>query len=79
MSFGIDGTILIGAADCERHWDLKEDKAGSIRLQIMGSAALTCELIADMDDVWRGEWLDYERMPIELRRKPRMLAINQLR
>jgi Mannosyltransferase putative len=65
MRFLPDGTIGLGAASCERYWNLTGEES-DICLQIAGEDGMTCELKRDPDGVWRGRWLRFERMPVEL-------------
>jgi hypothetical protein len=60
------GRIGAGAAACERSWHLEEAREGAAILVIVGDDAETCRLRRDPDGIWRGRWLRYERMPIEL-------------
>jgi predicted O-methyltransferase YrrM len=60
-----DGTIGSGGGDAERFWFVR--RAGGRPTLVIGSeTTATCELHLDADGVWRGRWLDFERMPIEL-------------
>ncbi len=59
-----DGTIGEGAAGCERFWAINKLN-GKLALTIVGDSAPTCHLHAE-NGVWRGNWLSYEQMPIEL-------------
>ena len=60
-----NGTIGDGAGGCEVFWDLKEDE-NEIALEIHSHTELTCRLTEGPDRVWRGRWLKYEQMPVEL-------------
>ena len=65
IEFEPDGTIGMGAAEHERSWRFDTD-ATSQRLSIAGDHGDTCHLALDEAGVWRGRWLWYERMPVEL-------------
>ena len=65
MSFLIDGTVGVGAARCEQFWKVFL-KDGSVQLDIFSNAGLTCRLLQDGSKLWKGRWLHYEKMPIEL-------------
>lgn len=39
---------------------------GSTHLEILGDGFVTCRLTRDTEGVWRGCWLHFEQMPIEL-------------
>jgi Methyltransferase domain len=59
-----DGTIGSGGGDAERFWFVRQ--SGDERMLVIGSETkVTCALHPDADGVWRGRWVDYERMPIE--------------
>jgi hypothetical protein len=60
-----DRSIGEGAAAAERTWYL-EQGAGRPTLVISGDYGPICRLTLDADDVWRGRWLQFEQMPIEL-------------
>lgn len=60
-----DGTIGAGAAAAERTWHLEPDAAGPT-LVIAGDYGEICRLTLDADGVWRGHWLQFEQMPIEV-------------
>lgn len=62
------GRIGIGSADCELQWTIEGSDEEPI-LTIHGKRP-TCRLKRDADGVWKGAWIDYERMPIELIPKP---------
>jgi hypothetical protein len=59
------GRIGTGAKSCEVFWALRREN-GDIVLEIAGENGLTCRLKADADRVWRGNWLVFEKMPVEL-------------
>ena len=52
-----------GRADFERWWRIDEQG----RLVIGGHPGAACRLVLGDDGVWRGRWLNFERMDIELR------------
>ena len=57
-----DGKVGDGGAGRERTWSIRQN-----RLTIFGPPTEpTCHLTFDNDGVWRGRWLDFEQMPIEL-------------
>ena len=70
MTFLPNGTIGMGAAGCEVFWDLKEENE-QIVLEISAETELTCQLRRGEDDIWRGNWIEFERMPVELTPCPR--------
>jgi len=61
LGFNHDGTIALGAADCERNWNLIDD-----RLFVYGIHGTSCVLECRADGRWEGEWSMFERMAIEL-------------
>lgn len=65
LSFGKDPLVLDGAAECERLWHVNQvDGAAVLTLSRLDRP--TCHLRQDPDGIWRGAWLEHERMPIEL-------------
>lgn len=62
-----DFRIGQGAGMMESGWSVEEDKDGKPVLLILNDGGPTCILSQTEDDVWRGRWLVYDRMPIELR------------
>src|SRR5580765_6465162 len=60
-----NGTIGVGADGAERRWKLRNG-AGDPRLVIDGDYGEICELHLEPDGGWRGRWLQFEKMPIEL-------------
>jgi hypothetical protein len=60
-----DHTIGAGAAAAERTWHL-EDDSREPRLIISGDHGEIGRLRLTPDGVWRGHWLQFEQMPIEL-------------
>jgi hypothetical protein len=61
-----DQTIGRGAAALERTWHIEHLPGTAPVLCINSSNYLTCRLQRDEHDVFRGHWLRFERMPIEL-------------
>lgn len=61
-----DFRIARGAALMEKGWMLEEDKDGEAVLSILNDNGPTCFLRRDIDQTWRGRWLSYDRMPVEL-------------
>lgn len=59
------GRIGEGAAAAERSWRLEQGGAGPV-LSIAGDFGLICRLRLDDDGAWRGRWLQFEQMPVEL-------------
>lgn len=60
-----DGSIGIGADGAERTWELSWFGSQQ-QLSIFGDYGEICRLKLEPDGCWRGAWLQYERMPIEL-------------
>jgi hypothetical protein len=65
MSFEPNGMIGHGAASNERYWELVP-RVGPPVLEIGSVHKSICNLKLDDAGVWRGRWLAYEKMPIEL-------------
>jgi hypothetical protein len=59
------GRIGEGAAAAERSWRLERTGAEPV-LSIEGEYGVICRLHLEHDGVWRGRWLQFEQMPIEL-------------
>lgn len=57
--------ISEGRAECEYRWWIN-DVNGIAQLTISRIDRPTCHLIESPDGIWRGNWLEHERMPIEL-------------
>lgn len=73
MTFSEKGTIEQGSGGCEKYWDLR-DEAGVIALEISDDNTVICRLTEQGNGDWRGRWLHYEKMPVELIRiKPTCL------
>jgi hypothetical protein len=60
-----NGRIGEGAAAAERSWRLEDAGARPV-LAVEGEFGVICRLRLDEDGVWRGRWLQFEQMPIEL-------------
>jgi hypothetical protein len=58
------GRVGEGAAECERRWDINIDDGATI-LTLSRLDRPTCHLQRNGDGVWKGQWLEHERMPIE--------------
>lgn len=59
------GLVGEGSAECERRWDVNEAE-GRMTLTLSRMDRPTCHLVRNDDGVWKGRWLEHERMPIEL-------------
>ena len=68
-----DGRVGEGAAGHEAWWNLRETEAG-LTLDLAGHEGLTCHLRCGRDGAWRGRWLRFERMPIELTPQPESIG-----
>ncbi len=60
-----DGTIGIGADGAERRWELS-NRSNTPQLSIHGDYGEICAVELEADGCWRGHWLQYEKMAIEL-------------
>jgi hypothetical protein len=60
-----DGRIGLGADENETAWRLQGDPENPT-LVISREDADICTLTHDKDGIWRGRWLWYEQMPVEL-------------
>lgn len=65
IELGSERMIGSGAAECERLWHENHVDDKPI-LTISRIDRPTCHLERDDEGVWRGAWLEHERMPIEL-------------
>lgn len=65
MTFNADGNVGHGARARETRWKLLI-KNGRPTLDISSNEGLTCRLKLKTDGSWRGKWLVWEQMPIEL-------------
>ena len=61
-----NGSISDGSAGCEQTWSMNTNSQGTF-LTIFGEQGVpTCHLARQVDGVYIGNWLEFERMPIEL-------------
>jgi len=60
-----DNQIGRGSKEAERWWCVVPDGRTSM-LEILGDEHVTCRLTRHLDGVWRGRWVRFERMPVEL-------------
>ena len=65
MSFKSNGCVGEGAARCETFWQIREED-GQLVLLLSSHTDLTCRLMLSQNGVWKGRWLIYEKMPVEL-------------
>ncbi|XZE56089.1 hypothetical protein SH139x_002165 [Planctomycetaceae bacterium SH139] len=65
LGFESSRVISEGAAECERVWHVNEVDGQPV-LTISRLDRPTCHLRRGPDGIWRGHWLEHERMPIEL-------------
>lgn len=65
MSFLANGRVGLGAERCEQHWRLI-NTGTKILLRISSDTDPTCELSLAQNGIWKGRWLLYEQMPVEL-------------
>jgi hypothetical protein len=65
MTFLPTGLVGLGAARCETFWRLRRAR-GRICLELMSESAVTCRLTIGKSGIWRGRWVDFEKMPIKL-------------
>jgi hypothetical protein len=65
MTFLDDGTVGMGRAGCEMFWDLTQ-VGDDVLLTLSSEQELIGELEENVDKVWRGRWLCFEKMPVEL-------------
>lgn len=59
------GDIGEGAADCEQKWFLRK-LDGETVLSIDGDHGAICHLRVNGDGIWRGRWVQFEQMRVEL-------------
>lgn len=65
LTLGPNRQVTSGAAECERLWHINHvDGAPVLTLSRLDRP--TCHLRREPDGIWRGAWLEHERMPIEL-------------
>ncbi|MEO6784629.1 MAG: hypothetical protein ABI318_00745 [Chthoniobacteraceae bacterium] len=73
LEFCPDGSIGLGAEDCERWWDLRLVKtapgsARTVQLEVFGQQGLTFRARrASAAGQWRGAWVAFERCKVTLR------------
>jgi len=60
-----DGSIGVGAGGAEKYWELRNG-SGIPRLTIQGDYGEICALQLERDGCWRGRWLQFEKMPVEM-------------
>lgn len=65
MELCADGTIMDSTAGAEQRWWITAIE-GTPTLSIGGPCGELCRLRRDPDGGWRGRWLCFEKMPIEL-------------
>ena len=65
MRFLPDGRVGEGAAGCEVLWDIRTHDS-RLCLEIFGRTQKTLAVTLDADGTWRGRWLCYEKMSVEL-------------
>jgi hypothetical protein len=66
ISMGPGGLIVEGSGGMERYWWLDEGDDEVVVSIGPEPQEPICRLTLDKGDIWRGEWLDYEKMPVEL-------------
>jgi hypothetical protein len=65
LQFGGDRMIGEGTAECERCWHINQVDSDMV-LTLSRVDRPTCHLRQRASQTWTGQWLEYERMPIEL-------------
>lgn len=70
MVLAADGKITTGAGGCERAWKIEPTPTGPVVTIYGDHGGPTCHLRLAPDDILRGKWLHFEKMPIELIREP---------
>jgi SAM-dependent methyltransferase len=75
MSFLPDGCIGEGAAECEVHWDIREDSDG-VGLEIFSLEGRTCRLLTNSEGRWVGHWDIHGRRPVEIAPKQKSPVMN---
>lgn len=69
MTLGPNARITEGSAECEERWWFNVHPKWGSTLTISRIDRPTCHLTLSGDDqVWRGHWIENEKMPIELQR-----------
>lgn len=66
IEFLAAGKIGEGRAGCEECWFVEQEPGGHVVLVLVGRGEHTCRLKRQADGSWRGNWLVFERMPIQL-------------
>lgn len=65
MRFLDDGRVGEGAAGCEQLWDIRTHQ-DQLVLEVFSATQKTLAATFESDGVWRGRWLAFERMPVEI-------------
>jgi hypothetical protein len=65
INFLPNGRIDTSKNDLEQFWDVYEERE-NVYLEILSDRLKVCSLSLGRDNVWRGKWLHYEKMPIVL-------------
>ncbi len=65
MRFLSSGKIGEGSGKCEVFWNIRQ-KGNSVFLSIYSDESLTCKLELQRNGIWKGKWIKYEKMPVEL-------------
>jgi hypothetical protein len=65
IKLGPNREVIEGAAECERLWHINHVDGKPV-LTIGRLDRPTCHLRRDYEGIWRGSWLEYERMPVEV-------------
>jgi hypothetical protein len=65
IRLGPQGVVTEGAAECERLWHVNHVNNEPV-LTLARLDRPTCHLRRDDEGMWRGAWLEHERMPVEL-------------
>jgi hypothetical protein len=68
-----DGSVGRGRARLEASWAVVPDPQADAALVLRGDAGVICRLRLEPDGCWRGQWTQFERMPIVL--APRTAAV----
>ncbi len=87
MAFKPNGSVGLGAAARELYWDIrpthserlpsttdKSVRQDRFELILSDQSGPTCILRNDVDGIWRGRWLSFEKMPVELIPQPHRLG-----
>lgn len=73
------GRIGEGAAECEARWEVHEVdwfSGTECVLTLCGEDKPTCHLRRGADGTWRGEWLEHERMQVEVAPIPEEVEVD---